>query len=47
MDDPSSQIVNDAQMDYVKNWINTSNGPELKGLPVFLLLLHLKADVAV
>lgn len=33
MDDPSVQIVNNAQIDYVNKWINTK-APELKGLPV-------------
>jgi 2',3'-cyclic-nucleotide 2'-phosphodiesterase / 3'-nucleotidase / 5'-nucleotidase len=33
MDDASTQIVNDAQMDYVKTWINT-NAPEYKDVPV-------------
>jgi 2',3'-cyclic-nucleotide 2'-phosphodiesterase/3'-nucleotidase/5'-nucleotidase len=33
MDDPSVQIVNNAQIEYVNNWINTK-APELKGLPV-------------
>ena len=33
MDDASTQIVNAAQMDYVKKWINT-NAPEYKDVPV-------------
>ncbi|MFJ7728268.1 bifunctional 2',3'-cyclic-nucleotide 2'-phosphodiesterase/3'-nucleotidase [Neobacillus sp. NPDC097160] len=33
MDDASTQIVNAAQMDYVKKWINT-NAPEYKNVPV-------------
>lgn len=33
MDDASTQIVNDAQMDYVKKWIST-NAPEYKDVPV-------------
>jgi 2',3'-cyclic-nucleotide 2'-phosphodiesterase/3'-nucleotidase/5'-nucleotidase len=33
MDDPSVQIVNNAQIDYVNKWIDTK-APELKGLPV-------------
>ncbi|WP_423335708.1 bifunctional 2',3'-cyclic-nucleotide 2'-phosphodiesterase/3'-nucleotidase [Neobacillus sp. 19] len=33
MDDASTQIVNAAQMDYVKKWIN-SNAPEYKDIPV-------------
>lgn len=33
MDDASTQIVNNAQMDYVKKWINT-NAPEYKDTPV-------------
>ena len=33
MDDASTQIVNDAQMDYVKKWI-TTNAPEYKDVPV-------------
>lgn len=33
MDDASTQIVNNAQMDYVKEWINT-NAPEYKNVPV-------------
>jgi 2',3'-cyclic-nucleotide 2'-phosphodiesterase / 3'-nucleotidase / 5'-nucleotidase len=33
MDDASTQIVNNAQMDYVKKWINT-NAPEYKNVPV-------------
>lgn len=33
MDDPTVQIVNNAQTDYVKNWIKT-NKPELADLPV-------------
>ncbi|WP_074432842.1 bifunctional 2',3'-cyclic-nucleotide 2'-phosphodiesterase/3'-nucleotidase [Neobacillus jeddahensis] len=33
IDDPTIQIVNNAQTDYVKNWIKT-NKPELAGIPV-------------
>ncbi|MBT2657330.1 bifunctional 2',3'-cyclic-nucleotide 2'-phosphodiesterase/3'-nucleotidase [Bacillus sp. ISL-18] len=33
MDDPTIQIVNNAQTDYVKNWIN-KNRPDLKDEPV-------------
>jgi 2',3'-cyclic-nucleotide 2'-phosphodiesterase / 3'-nucleotidase / 5'-nucleotidase len=33
MDDPTIQIVNNAQTDYVKNWIKT-NKPELADIPV-------------
>ncbi|HEY2422406.1 MAG TPA: bifunctional 2',3'-cyclic-nucleotide 2'-phosphodiesterase/3'-nucleotidase, partial [Neobacillus sp.] len=33
MDDPTIQIVNNAQTDYVKNWIKT-NKPELANIPV-------------
>ncbi|MCL6570265.1 MAG: bifunctional 2',3'-cyclic-nucleotide 2'-phosphodiesterase/3'-nucleotidase [Bacillus sp. (in: Bacteria)] len=33
MDDPSVQIVNNAQTDYVNEWIDTK-APELKGIPV-------------
>ncbi|WML46006.1 bifunctional 2',3'-cyclic-nucleotide 2'-phosphodiesterase/3'-nucleotidase [Neobacillus sp. PS3-40] len=33
MDDPTIQIVNNAQTDYVKNWIST-NRPDLKDIPV-------------
>jgi 2',3'-cyclic-nucleotide 2'-phosphodiesterase / 3'-nucleotidase / 5'-nucleotidase len=33
MDDASTQIVNDAQMDYVKNWIST-NAPAYTEVPV-------------
>ncbi|MFJ5713614.1 bifunctional 2',3'-cyclic-nucleotide 2'-phosphodiesterase/3'-nucleotidase [Neobacillus sp. NPDC093127] len=33
MDDASTQIVNAAQMDYVKKWIN-ANAPEYKNVPV-------------
>ncbi|MDF2857303.1 MAG: bifunctional 2,3-cyclic-nucleotide 2-phosphodiesterase/3-nucleotidase, partial [Neobacillus sp.] len=33
MDDPSVQVVNNAQIEYVNNWINTKS-PELKGYPV-------------
>jgi 2',3'-cyclic-nucleotide 2'-phosphodiesterase / 3'-nucleotidase / 5'-nucleotidase len=33
MDDPSVQVVNNAQIEYVNNWINTKS-PELKGFPV-------------
>ncbi|EKN71417.1 bifunctional 2',3'-cyclic nucleotide 2'-phosphodiesterase/3'-nucleotidase precursor protein [Neobacillus bataviensis LMG 21833] len=33
MDDPSVQIVNNAQVDYVNKWIDTK-APELKGIPV-------------
>ena len=33
MDDPSVQIVNNAQIDYVNKWIDTK-APELKDLPV-------------
>jgi 2',3'-cyclic-nucleotide 2'-phosphodiesterase / 3'-nucleotidase / 5'-nucleotidase len=33
MDDPTIQIVNNAQSDYVKNWIKT-NKPELADIPV-------------
>jgi 2',3'-cyclic-nucleotide 2'-phosphodiesterase / 3'-nucleotidase / 5'-nucleotidase len=33
MDDASTQIVNAAQMDYVKKWIDT-NAPEYKNMPV-------------
>ncbi|MFD0826990.1 bifunctional 2',3'-cyclic-nucleotide 2'-phosphodiesterase/3'-nucleotidase [Neobacillus sp. M.A.Huq-85] len=33
MDDPTIQIVNNAQTDYVKNWIKT-NRPDLKDVPV-------------
>jgi 2',3'-cyclic-nucleotide 2'-phosphodiesterase / 3'-nucleotidase / 5'-nucleotidase len=33
MDDPTIQIVNNAQADYVKNWIKT-NKPELADIPV-------------
>lgn len=33
MDDPTIQIVNNAQTDYVKNWIKT-NRPDLKDIPV-------------
>ncbi|WP_160722583.1 bifunctional 2',3'-cyclic-nucleotide 2'-phosphodiesterase/3'-nucleotidase [Bacillus sp. USDA818B3_A] len=33
MDDPSVQIVNNAQIDYVNNWVQTK-APELKGIPV-------------
>lgn len=32
-DDPTIQIVNNAQADYVKNWI-TTNRPDLKDIPV-------------
>lgn len=32
-DDPTIQIVNNAQTDYVKKWIETNN-PELKNIPV-------------
>ncbi|MGX6446108.1 bifunctional 2',3'-cyclic-nucleotide 2'-phosphodiesterase/3'-nucleotidase [Neobacillus sp. K501] len=34
MDDASTQIVNAAQMDYVKNWIQTNAAEEYKNLPV-------------
>lgn len=33
MDDPTIQIVNNAQTDYVKNWIKT-NKPELANMPI-------------
>ncbi|MGJ7911223.1 bifunctional 2',3'-cyclic-nucleotide 2'-phosphodiesterase/3'-nucleotidase [Neobacillus sp. LXY-1] len=33
MDDSSIQIVNNAQLDYVKKWIDTK-APDLKGIPV-------------
>ena len=33
MDDPTIQIVNNAQTDYVKNWIS-KNRPDLKDLPI-------------
>ncbi|MDP4084068.1 MAG: bifunctional 2',3'-cyclic-nucleotide 2'-phosphodiesterase/3'-nucleotidase [Bacillota bacterium] len=33
IDDPTIQIVNNAQTDYVKNWIKT-NRPDLKDIPV-------------